>query len=180
MKDNPFVLVAAIAFLVLVLICALKESKRTTLYKAFNVYGRLKAYIFVDFLGAGIAMLVMGIIGSKLDLPRWLAIILGVVLIAIAVLIYILTAKKCPDGLKKGLLISMLITGFGVAVKIAIFFIAAVWVLSTFETISGEDEFGGKTSYISMNGKVYNTDGRVVKGTLFTASDGNQYFKEQS
>ena len=36
--------ILAIAFLVLCVICATKEAKVTGLYKTFGVYGRLSAY----------------------------------------------------------------------------------------------------------------------------------------
>ena len=46
--------VVAIVVIVLMLVCAFKESSVTATYKANKVYGRLKAYLALDFVAVGI------------------------------------------------------------------------------------------------------------------------------
>ena len=46
--------VVAIVVIILMLVCAFKESSVTATYKANKVYGRLKAYLALDFVAVGI------------------------------------------------------------------------------------------------------------------------------
>ena len=127
--------VLAIAFVVVSIVCAVKESKVTGLYKTFGVYGRFKAYIALDFVGGGLATFLIAIISlvnpsigfftSAVDAFVFIA--LGVVLFLIGVLIYWRTWSKCPEMLKSRCVISMIITGLGVAMKLCVFFFVAVW-----------------------------------------------------
>ena len=162
-----------IVLFVILIICAIKESRTTALFKAFGVYGRFKAYLFIDLFFAGIALVIgafvsedaMGI-GSK---P--LAIIVGVVCVALAVLIYITTKRKCPVGLRGRLLISMLISGWGVAFKVAIFFVFVVWRMMMPVEATDED---GNTIYIHGS-DVYNSQGERIG----TRDGSNTFIREK-
>lgn len=153
---NKIASICVIALLAIMVICAVKESKVTGTYKAFGIYGRLLAYIFVD----GVFIFVLGIIGLfgvlKLGvLPSLMLIVLGATM---AVGLYFLVRRKCPDDFKGKLLISMFISGFGISAKIACFFIGAVWTLVSPPTFVDEC---GRTVY-TIGNSVYDGSGRKV------------------
>lgn len=125
---TAFAGIGSIVGVIIFIVCAIKESSTTGLYKFFGVYGRLKAYLFIDMVGAGIAMIVSAFIpGLDLEYSPIMMVLIGVVCLAIGILIYITTALKCPAGLKSRLLISMIISGLGIAMKIVVFFLFFVW-----------------------------------------------------
>lgn len=138
--DSPVLMVLLLVFVVVALICAFKESKVTGLYKANGVYGRIKAYLALDLalvgvlgLAGGVALLISG--GSNEYLAQQgmspLAMFgMGIVCLAIGVAIYYFAYRKCPEPLKKKCIISMVISGMGVAMKIAVFFLPFVWKLA--------------------------------------------------
>lgn len=162
--------ILAIVFLVVCAVCAFKESKITGLYKANGVYGRLKAYLALDFVMAGIMMFITpwlpvsgmeteGVgIGQKL-----LYSLLGLVILAVGLLLYILSYKKCPESLKKKCIPSMIVSGFGVAIKICLFFLPFVWKLSMpTETVTASQpetttEVWRENGYMTENLKVNST-----------------------
>ena len=161
---------------VLLIICAFREIKVTGTFKAFGVYGRLKAYLFIDMLAVGIASIVLAFMDKPMIGSKLVSILAGIGFLVIAVLIYLSTLAKCPDFLKGSLLISMLITGFGVTAKIAVFFVGAVWVLTGPQQITGSD---GNT-YLKHGSDIYTMDGKRVGNTngaggftILTDSDGN-------
>lgn len=167
-----------VAFLVLCVVCAFKESKITGLYKSIGVFGRLKAYLAMDLFFAGLFLTIVSIIcliNPESDLSQitggnsGMTLLLGIVCFAIGALVYYLTLRKCPDFLKKRCILDMLIVGMGVAMKICVFFIGAVW-----EMVKPDEyiDSNGTTVYVMKNGDVYNpaTD---KMGTLTTADDGS-------
>ena len=164
--------ILAIAFLVLCIVCAVKESKITGLYKTFGVYGRISAY-FALFGPMGIiafiATTIMAIAGTENMFPGNL---LYLALAVIGCLFYWNAYKKCPDFLKKKCIISMMVSGFGLAVKIAFFFIGAIWTLVGPTEMTDED---GSTVYV-ISGQVYSGDGTYLGDVN---SDGNSYTKKQ-
>lgn len=155
--------ILAIAFLVLCVVCALKESKVTGTFKAFGVYGRIAAY-FGLFAPLGLGMFVASFFVEDLAAQRWL--MLG--LAAFGSLFYVFAYLKCPEFLKKKVIISMLISGFGLCVKLAFFFIAAVWTLTGPQQMVDDD---GNTILV-YGGEVYTPSGEHI-GTV--SADGNSY-----
>lgn len=126
----------AIVLLIVVLalagFCAAKEGAITGRYKANKVYGRFTAYLALDFTMVGI----VGILGLFVpalkveDLP-----ILGaIVCLALGILLYLIAYLKCPQTLKKMCIPCMIISGLGVTIKIAVFFLPFVWKLDIPET----------------------------------------------
>ena len=164
--------ILAIAFLVLCVVCAAMEAKVTGLYKTFGVYGRISAY-FALFGPMGIiafiATTVMSIAGVENMFPGNL---IYLVLAAFGCLFYWNAYRKCPDFLKKKCIISMMISGFGLAVKIAFFFIGAIWKLTGPKEMVDEN---GETVYV-VSGQVYSGDGSYLGDVN---SDGNSYTKKQ-
>lgn len=152
-------LVGILALFVVLIICAVKESRVTGKYKAFGVYGRIRAYLAMDFFAAGIAMIVMAFIPGMAEMGSpLLSALVGLLITAAGLAIYVWTYLTCPDFLKKGLIVSMLITGIGVTVKISVFFLGFVWTLIGPREIVTED---GRTLY-EMDGKVYNGSAEEV------------------
>ena len=140
-----FVLVFSIAILVLCVICAFKESQITGLYQTFGVYGRVKAYFGVC-CPVGLVMAVVTFFLNGLTIGEKFAQFFGC-LIAAAIGAFCLWSayRKCPDFLKKKCIPSMLISGFSVAFKIAIFFLGFVWKLVGPDEMQDED---GNTVYV--------------------------------
>ncbi|MDO4867227.1 MAG: hypothetical protein Q4C10_11800 [Clostridia bacterium] len=167
--------IVVFALLALFVVCAFKESKTTGLYKALGVYGRIKAYLFADLLLAGIAFVVFGLVRlvspgtiarMGVSLPGALpSILIGLVCAAIAVVIYLSAKQKCPARYSGKLLTSMLISGMGIGMKIAIFFLPFIWKLS----MPHFDEYvdaNGKTLLVDSSGDVFDRSGtRVGKKT---------------
>lgn len=179
-------LIFLLVFVVLALFCAFKESKTTGLYKSYGVYGRLKAYLALDLALVGVLGTVGGIIlpflsGDAKELvdqgmPPLAMIAMGLVCLAIGVAIYYLTYRKCPEPLKKKCVISMIISGMGVACKIAVFFLPFVWALSVpgggaSVPVAAPAGDGDKVEVYSVDSKGYRTDYKVN-------STGDMYFKD--
>ncbi len=177
----PTVLIAVAV--VLVLVCAFVESKVTGINKAFGAYGRLRAYLFTDFLLLGIASIVTAFVMEKPIMgTKTVSILGGLACIVIAVLIFIITLSKCPDMLKGKLFFNMLISGLGIAAKLAIFFIVAIWALHGPKVLVGGD---GKT-YYQYGHDVYTPEGERVGNmntsggmTIMTDVDGNPVQTDQ-
>ena len=85
----------------------------------------------------------------------------GAVLLAVAFFLYIDAKKRCPVQLKGSLAKDMLISGCGVGMKLAVFFIPIVWCLSTPHFIDATDEYG-RHVYIASDGTVYSAYGDSV------------------
>ena len=125
--------VFTVIFFVLAVLCAVKESKITGTYKANKVYGRITAYLSLDFVLVGVMCLIsvfvpplqetigMGFPGNLL---------MAVVMLALAALLFWNALRKCPPALKKKCIPSMLISGMGVTLKLCVFFLPFVWKLS--------------------------------------------------
>lgn len=111
-KYMGIITVLVVVFLILCVICAFKESKVTGTYKAFGVYGRVKAYLALDFIFAGLAMAVMGIVSlvsGEIGAAGALgSMAFGLVLAVLGVWIYYSTWHKCSEVLKSRCIISML------------------------------------------------------------------------
>lgn len=158
-------LVLALIPLVLIIICFTKESAVTGLYKTFGVYGRFYAYLTTCFLAGGICTLVGGIASLFIDLEELQGIgsflylvVQAVLLFGIGLFMYSRAKKKCPDFLRKKLLVSMLITGFGVGAKICLFFLGFVWKLTAPKKVTLGN---GQSGYVYC-GDVYTSDGTCV------------------
>ena len=164
---NGFAMIGVIVALLIFVVCAVKESKTTALYKYAKVYGRIKAYLFVDMLLAGIAFFIYGLCGAFVPALRTTAefspviiLVIGIACLCIAALIFITSKKKCPAKLEDKLFISMLISGLGVAFKVSIFFLPFIWKLGmpSFDEMVDES---GNTVYVHDN-MVYNASGDKI------------------
>ena len=136
--------------------CLAKENSVTGLYKTFNVYGRFTAYMSLLPL-PGIIFFVIGIV--KLD---WTSILCGIIGLLTGILIWVRAFKKCPAFLKGALPFSMIVSGFGVAFKISLFFMA--FMIKTWwhfeKPLEVEDEYGNH--YYVKDGHVYDSFGSHV------------------
>lgn len=156
---NGLLAVLLFTILVALILCAVKDSSVTGTYKAFGVYGRILAYLFVDGVTVACAGLfgLLGIFGGhRADIGT--SLLLALLGVAMAIVIYWFVLQRCPDMLKDRLLISLLISGFGVVTKISCFFIGAVWVLVSPREMVDED---GHAVYV-INNDVYDVGGRKV------------------
>ena len=151
------VILIAFGFLIY---CAIKESAITGTYKAFNVYGRVRAYLLIDALLFGIIFLFFMFFAGFSNLPGEVAkSALGFIAsCAVAILIYMNTRSRCPEMLRDRLLISMIITGLGVTMKVVVFFIGVVWTLVTPPAMV---DTNGNTVYV-INKHVYDASGQKV------------------
>lgn len=147
-----FLVVLLFVFLIAALICAVKESSVTSVYKSNNVYGRFSAYIALDLSLFGL----FAIIGFLIPILRRnmfgnspTIIIIGIICLAIGALLYLRALKKCPTALKSKCVGSMIVTGLGVSMKIAVFFVPAVWKLTGSQSTYA---VGFASSYISRVG----------------------------
>ena len=145
--------ILAIAFLVLCAVCAIKESKVTGLYKTFGCYGRFGAYLGL-FCPMGLGMFVASFFMEDIGAERWLYLLLGV----IGAGIYYLAYLKAPAFLKKRVIPAMILSGFGVCIKLCIFFIGAVWRLAGPAVVTSET---GEELYVVGN-EVYNGRGDKI------------------
>ena len=151
--------VGAIVGVLFFIFCAVKESSTTGLYKFYGVYGRFKAYLFIDMILAGPAMIIMTFVPSdSAELSPFVSILVGLACLAIGILIYITTAAKCPPDLRKKLLISMIISGCGVAMKVVVFFLAFVWAIYGPQEMTTAD---GETVY-KIGSDVYDAGGSHI------------------
>ena len=166
-----FIVVAA----VLVLICAFAESKVTGVNKAFGAYGRLRAFLFTDFLLLGITSVVTAFVMEKPILgTKTVSILGGLGFVVLAVLIFIVTLSKCPSMLKGKLFFNMLISGLGVSAKLAVCFIVAVWTLSGPKVVTAND---GRT-YYQYGHDLYTPEGQRVGNT--NPSGGYNVMKDEN
>lgn len=158
---------------VLCIFCAFKESKTTGLYKAFGVYGRIKAYLALDFTLCGIMFVILSVAGALFStdilsagLSPYVGVLVGIALFALGYLIYWRAYVKCPPPLKGKCISSMIITGLGITVKIALFFLVFVWKLSEpqhYITSDGRDVYVyGGSAYDPATGKYGSFDGGTV------------------
>lgn len=138
--------------LVLMGICAFKESKTTGLYRAFGVYGRISAY-FCLFVPIGLIMAIVSVVNGDV-----MTALVCLVVMVIGIFCFWNANRKCPDFLKRKLIISMIISGLGVAMKTALFFIGAVWTIWGPQEVVDEN---GETLYV-YDGKVYTSGGTYV------------------
>lgn len=128
--------VLGVIFVIICVASAFMEGKTTGLYKYIGVYGRLRAYLLVDFIFAGCAMIlrafIPGLAGAADNTLAGTAgsVLLGIALIALSVWLYLSARAKCPMQYQGKLLPSMLISGLGVTAKICVFFLPFVWELS--------------------------------------------------
>lgn len=135
-------IIFAVVFAVASIVCAFMESKTTGFYSAIGAYGRAKAYFALDFTGAGIVLIVSPLIPKlEMGLPPVAGVVVGLVLLALGVLMYVTSYRKCLPFARKKCIISMIVSGMGVAFKICIFMFFGIWKLygpKTIITESGE------------------------------------------
>lgn len=145
-------LVAGGIFLLICAICAFKENKIVGSYKFLGVFGRFKAYMALSCTFGGLAAMVTGflpIFGGKFDPVTGLV---GLICFCVGFLIYFLTYHKCPVFLQRRCIPDMVIVALGISMKIALFFIAAVWAWQAPKAINTTD--GGQI-YVFHDGTAY-------------------------
>ena len=167
---------ACFAVVILFIICALKESEVTGLHKALGVYGRLRAYLFIDLLFCGIGMIILlpvSVIGSSSFSKEMLFMpVGGIICILIAIVLYRTALSRCPIQLQDSLFKNMLISGMGVAMKIAVFIFPIVWTLVTPQFREAVDSHGNRV-LIDSTGTVYSFGG----GRVGEMVDDNRYVR---
>lgn len=158
-------IIISIIPIVLFIICFAKESKVTGLYKTFGVYGRLAEYLTTCCMMGPVAMIAT-IISYKSDSAAGENNIQTLLLqIAVCLVLgfigwgnFFRMRSKCPTFLRGKLLFALIITTFGVAFKVCLFFVGAVWKLTApQDVILGNGQQG-----FVYNGEVYTQDGNHV------------------
>jgi len=144
----------------------MKESKVTGLYKTFGVYGRIAAY-FGLFCPIGLVMFVVSFFVEELTIVEGLTFL---AMAALGGLIYWNAYRKCPGFLKKKCIPSMMLSGFGVCIKICVFFLGFVWALVGPQEMQDAD---GNAVYL-YGGEVYDGAGNHL-GTA--SADRQSYVK---
>lgn len=126
-------IIIGVAALALLAVCALRESKLTGLYKANHAYGRITAYLALSCTGIGIvcvlSLFVPPLKTIGLPVPA------GLAALAVGVLLYARAFMKCPQPLRAMCIPSMIMSGLGVALKICLFFLPAVWAVAAPDTV---------------------------------------------
>ncbi len=162
--------IVAVVALVLLAICWFKESQITGTFKVLKTYGRITAYLALDFTVVGIVFLISPILAKfdiqPLEAPLFASILLGLVLLAAGIFLYFRAYTKCPDFMKKKCIPCMIISGLGVAVKISLFFLVFAWKLVEPKTMVTDT---GEEVYMFSDGTVYG-NGKIGKVT----EDGNK------
>ncbi len=135
--------------------CALKESKIAGFYKSVGLFGRVKAFIIFDCVFGGIAGMVFSVIGIINDgfSAAFPIIIATLIILAIGVLMYMLLMKRCAPEARAKVTIDLIIAGFGVTMKVSLFFLSFIinlWLLTAPKQMILED---GRTVFV---------DGEVV------------------
>lgn len=145
--------------------CAWKADDVYMPYKVFDVFGKFKARMFVNFIWVAIVG-VFGIIYCLLSKKSFdsletgffvLMVPLGV---AISILIYKSSKGKCPDGpLKDNLAKNMYIAGSGYSMRQMLFFMSfAAKTLGPTRAVDNK----GREIYIFSDGDVYDASGNFV------------------
>ena len=149
--------IISIIIVALIIFCMIRESRVTGLYKAYGVYGRILAYLFVDGVTVALSSILMIVTGKGMDS---FGAMLGIMVfgVALAAATYMRASRRCPDTLKKNLIQSMLISGLGVTGKIVFFFVGSLWKLITPREMVDED---GNTVYVDGN-NVYDGSGWTI------------------
>lgn len=146
--------ILAIAFVIICVICAFKESKVTGLFKTFGVYGRITAYLGM-FCPMGIGVFIASFFMDVFSIGESF-LFLG--LAAFGAFFYWNAYRKCPAFLKKKCIPSMIVSGLGLAMKICLFFFSFVWDLVGPQEM--QDEHGNPV-YV-YNGDVYDSSGNKI------------------
>ncbi|MGI5894208.1 MAG: hypothetical protein ACOX6P_06390 [Candidatus Merdivicinus sp.] len=144
----------AIILLVLMIFCALKESKVTGLYRTFGVYGRIAAY-FSLFCPIGIGVFLSSFFMEE---SSWTERGAALAIAVFGALFYLNALRKCPSFLKVKCIPAMIISGIGVCVKIFLFFIGSVWKVTGPKEVTDSN---GQTLYV-YDHNVYTSNGTLV------------------
>lgn len=130
------VMILPFIFLIICAICAFKESKYTGFFRTIGVYGRIAAY-FSTLFPLGIIMFIVSFFVKDFAMgaERWSLLIAAAIGAAVIAWSYF----KCPAPYKKRLIPCMLVSGLGVALKVAFFFLVFVWKLTAPEVAQLED-----------------------------------------
>ena len=139
-----------LAFFAFIIVACIKE--RSIREKYAGVFGRLGAYFSVYLIGIlyGLIAAVAVLVSEGLSLESLSgaagAFLGGVLLGCIGLVPILMARKKCPPHLLKGLVISMLLAGWGVSIKISLrialfflpFFAGGLWPAPVEQSSSNE------------------------------------------
>ncbi len=148
-------IVGVIVMFVLMFICMGKEKKLSGFYKEIGVCGRWYAFFTGDFLFAGVASVVLtvvGIVQAIMQKAPFAAVLTYLPVAAICLLIGIFMYKraynKCPDDMKKRFFWDIIVIMLGVSIRVSFFFVMFIipgWLASPpSETYTTDD---GRTVY---------------------------------
>lgn len=164
-----------VALAVLLIYCGIKESSVTGVYMNLGVYTRRKAYWFWAFPLTGIVAIVYGITAI---VEQEGGALIPLVCFGMAALFFLISYimlrgvyKKCPEALKKRVLLDMTISGIGVSAKIAIIFLpiiihslwSIIWEVNKPRFVVDED---GRRLMVVGGDEVYDEQGSMRVGTL--------------
>lgn len=164
-----------IALAVVLVYCGIKESGVTGVYTALGVYTRRKAYWFWAFPFTGVVAIVYGI--SAIVQQEGGALI-PLVCFGMAALFFLISYlmlrsvyKKCPEGLKKRVLLDMTVSGIGVSAKIAIIALpliihslwSIIWEVNKPRYVIDSD---GRRLMVVGGDEVFDEQGSMRVGTL--------------
>lgn len=142
-------------FLLVCIICAFRESRIVGSYKYLGIFGRVKAYLAIDLTFGGIACAVAGIASLFRETKQLYMIPVGLVCALIGLLIIAGVTRKCPPFLKSRCFWDMVVVTLGVSLKIAVFFIGAVWAWQAPKAVDVE---GGGQVYLFHDGTAYDPE----------------------
>jgi|GEM_PF-2753404 len=163
-----------LALLAIVIYCGIRESSVTGVYVALGVYTRRKAYWFWAFPLTGIVAAVYGVTAIA---EKEGGAVIPLVCFGMAALLFLIgylmlrsVYKKCPEGLKKRVLLDMTVSGIGVSAKIAIIIVpilihslwSVIWAVYKPRFIIDED---GRRLLV-IRSEVYDEQGNAHIGTL--------------
>ena len=162
---GDFLLLIPVLLFVFSVYCAWKADNVSLPYRTFNVYGKIKSYIFMNFIAVsfcGIIWVLYLLLSKKpIDYGEvgfsFFLIIIGM---AVSNFIYKSAKNKCPDGpMKDKLAVSMIISGIGYTTNTVFFFLHLAGKI--FEPKKAIDD-KGRTIYIFPDDNVYDETGRFV------------------
>lgn len=134
---NTVLIVFGVIVLCGLVYCSTQESKVFSPYKEHRVFGRIKAYLALDFVTAGfylwLASSFAGLFTSLAPANMGLiGVLSGAILFGVGLFFYASAYAKCPVELRSKCIVSMIIVGLGVTVKICLFFLPFIWKVATY------------------------------------------------
>ena len=118
------ILVFGAVFFVLAIVGLVKENQIRADYS--GVFGRIRAYFFAGGIIMLPGVIIMSLSGM-LEGNTLTGIGAAVAWLVVALAIFLMTKKSCPEHIQKGLFFSMLLAGLGITLKVCLFYLPFVW-----------------------------------------------------